>query len=436
MLTVHTSPAFWEEKAYAMHVVLGEILGIPFRMEPEAGARQHRLAIPDGREVRLADRFADLQEWEAQDALPKQHPHLSKSGEKIVCLFGDFNFHAAVDFFFLDIDLFAAAFFMLSRVEEKRPELLDEHGRFPARHSLAFRAGFLDRPVVNEWADLLFYLLQNRGWQQPRLIRKFQVEFSCDVDHPRLWWTPFDRVKTLAGALLKRRDRAETVDLLTGRLFRRSDPYDVWEEWFPLLELQQIQTRFNFLGERPRTSDCWYPLRHPYVRQLMQKIADNGHSIGFHPSYEAFNDPEAFQRELASLREVSPVKISGGRQHYLRFEAPRTWRMWQEAGLSFDSTLGYPDAEGFRCGICHDFPVFDTEKRVMLPLRERPLLAMDVTLALYRRYTPEQALTSLLALRGQVEKHGGNFSLLWHNSSWNTVFWEPWKGVMLGALVS
>jgi hypothetical protein len=110
--------------------------------------------------------------------------------------------------------------------------------------------------------------------------------------------------------------------------------------------------------------------------------------------------------------------------------------MWESSGLSEDSTLGYPEFEGFRCGICHDFPVFDTRQRKMLHLREKPLIAMDVTLAQYRKYSAEQASESLLQLRQKVEKHQGDFTLLWHNSSWNTPFWEDWKTVFRSFIAS
>lgn len=102
--------------------------------------------------------------------------------------------------------------------------------------------------------------------------------------------------------------------------------------------------------------------------------------------------------------------------------------------MDWDSTLGYPEAEGFRCGICREFPVFNFLTRKMLNLREKPLLAMDVTLAHYRQYSPEAAFEKLQLLRRQVEKHGGEFVLLWHNSSWNSYFWADWREVFLKGL--
>jgi hypothetical protein len=326
-------------------------------------------------------------------------------------------------------DLFLFAFFMLTRLEETLGVERDQHGRFPAEKSLAWQEGFLDRPIVNECADALWELLVKSGWRGERKKRDFRMVLSCDVDHPRLWWSAGDWAKTLAGALLKRGDVREAIFLLRQYIGVRNDPYDVFDGWLDFFERHKLRAQFNFMGDRASDSDCWYPLRHPFVLSLMEKLAARGHAIGFHPSYESFENEEQFRRELESLRQASPVEVTSGRQHYLRFDAPRTWQMWDAAGLKEDSTLGYAEAEGFRCGICQDFPVFDLERRRTLTLRERPLVAMDITLARYRKYDPEQAAVHLDGLLAQVKRHGGDFTLLWHNSSWALPFWQPWQSV-------
>lgn len=393
MLKVTTSPHLQPEKAYAFHVILHELLGIAYQLEFQS-ISEHRLQLPNGAIYSIPDGFLSLPQYPAQD-------------------------------------LVAASFFLLTRLEEQGPKQLDLHGRFPAEQSLAYRNGTLDRPVIHEWADELWQQLLQLGWKGERKRPEFRLSFSCDVDHPRLWWSNVGKLKTLAGALLKRGDLGEAGYWMRNYLFHSQDPYDVFEEWLNVLEDKQRIGQFNFMGKRPRSSDCWYPIEHPFIRNLIRKIAERGHQIGFHPSYEAFEREDLFLQELASLQELSPVPIRAGRQHYLRFSTPKTWQIWESAGLKEDSTLGYPEAEGFRCGMCQDFPVFDTQQRKMLSLREKPLIAMDITLAQYRNYTPEQAAEKLAQLRKQVEKHGGDFTLLWHNSSWNTPFWEPWKAVFL-----
>ncbi len=416
MLTVLTSEHFQPEKEYIFHVLLHEMLGLEYVIA-YGGGGLHIIRLPNGAELKIEDWFAEM-----------ELPESSKlSGSFCPPTAHQFNNDP-------NSDLFTIAFVMLTRWEETRNVERDAHRRFPAEQSLAWKQGFLHRPVVNEWGDWLWEALVRLGWRGERKQRPFQISISCDVDHPRLWWSNADRAKTIAGAIFKRGDINEAAYWLKNHAFKQKDPYDVFDEWLDLFERNNLHAQFNFMGERPRSSDCWYPIRHPFVNKLMTKIAVRGHGIGFHPSYEAFESQEIFNRELESLRQVSPIEITSGRQHYLRFSAPKTWQIWEAAGFQEDSTLGYPEAEGFRCGISHDFPVFDTKQRKMLNLREKPLIAMDVTLALYRKYTPEQASEHLLQLRQTVEKHGGDFTLLWHNSSWNAPFWEDWKAVFRGII--
>lgn len=412
-LRITTSESWKPEKEYAFHVILKEVLGVDYVIEYQH-INGHRIDLGNGAVIMLTDSFNEAQ-----------------LGESIL-------YTTATDFFSKKRsthlpapDLFAATFFMLTRWEETISSIRDAHGRFPAEESYSWKNGLLHRPIVNEWADQLWTELVRKGLKCERKRRKFQILISCDVDHPLLWWSSLDKIRTLAGAILKRNDWNEAQYWLKVHLFQKKDPYDIFDEWLDLFEKNNLIAQFNFMGERPRSSDSWYSLGHPFVKNLMTKISVRGHNIGFHPSYEAFENQEIFNRELTSLQEVSPLPITAGRQHYLRFSAPKTWQMWENAGLLEDSTLGYPEAAGFRCGICHDFPVFDTEQRKMLQLREKPLIAMDVSLAHYRRYSPQKAAEHLSLLRREVERHGGDFTILWHNSSWNTLFWEEWKAVFL-----
>ena len=434
MLIVETNNRFLPEKKYCFQVLLGELLGVDFEVKVTS-ATDYILRLPNGASLTVEDHFFSRQTDDVylkSENIPEQPvfiPHPFSTAEVVTGVFGKTHFTSENQHITCGIDLFASAFFMLTRWEEYVLPRRDEHGRFPADQSLAARAGFLDRPVVDEWADLMEQMLVRLGWNHPPKRRAWQLHLSHDVDHPLLWWSAAQRLRTPAAGLFKRGDLPEAAWWLKNHVFRKQDPFDIFDEWMDLSEKNGLVSHFNFLGARAPSSNCYYPLDHPFVKNLIRKIADRGHGIGFHPSYEAFEDTAAFQRELQSLRAVSPVPVTTGRQHYLRFDAPHTWQVWEEAGLEWDSTLGYPEAEGFRCGTCHSFPVFNFLTRTTLRLREKPLIAMDVTLAQYRRYSPEKAFERLQHLRRQVQKHGGEFVLLWHNSSWNTYFWGPWQEV-------
>lgn len=411
-LIIQTQDRHLARKQYAFHVVLRELLDQDFSVEP-SDTPGHRLILPNGGVLEMDDRFDVLDSPENAAKPGFWQPVLQASGVSNPLP-----------------DYFAAAYYLLNNLDMRSTPTRDSHGRLPVTASVSYQYGFLQRPVIHEWAAILEEAFRQKGWELVRKKREFRLSVSCDVDHPLLWWSKPQRLKTLFGAVVKRNDWGEAAFWLRNYFFKPGDPYDVFEEWMALFERHNLRAQFNFMGERPRSSDCWYPLRHPFVLQLMQKLADRGHSIGFHPSYEAYEAQSIFNRELASLRAVSPLEIKAGRQHYLRFDQPRTWRMWTDAGLTEDSTLGFPEREGFRNGMCQDFPVFDEEKGEITALREKPLIAMDVTLAQYQSYSPEHALEKLEHLKQEVKKYGGDFTLLWHNSSWNTPFWLPWKRVL------
>lgn len=428
MLIVETSPVFLPEKTYALGVLLRERLGLSFQINPNDGCEHYIIGLPNGNRVIVEDHFFGKfgpEHYLHARSVPEtaqRVPHPFEQDESLIIIFGRPHFDQKT----CGLDLVASTFFMLTRWEEFAVPVRDRHGRFPASAALASKAGFLDRPVVEEYAALLGNLLAKAGLTLPPNNDRYRLHLSHDVDHPLLWWKKSDRLRTLAGSLLTRRDRKETIFWLQ---YGAGDPFDTFDWIMDLSEKNALVSQFNFMSERPAGSDCWYPIQHPFVQQLIDKIGRRGHQIGFHPSYESFGQPDVLQSELDSLQKAVGQAVRGGRQHYLRFAAPHTWQTWEDAGLETDSTLGYAEAPGFRCGACKPFPVFNILTRKELNLKELPLIAMDVSFARYLKNTPEQALQTLNALRSQVRKHRGVFTLLWHNSSLNDYFWQRWKPV-------
>jgi hypothetical protein len=78
-----------------------------------------------------------------------------------------------------------------------------------------------------------------------------------------------------------------------------------------------------------------------------------------------------------------------------------------------DSTCGYADKEGFRCGTGDEFSVFNILTRKKLRLKERPLIAMDCSLFGYAKYGYSAALNKIHVMKTS----GNDFTVLWHNSS-------------------
>lgn len=332
----------------------------------------------------------------------------------------------------LGVDIFGSAFFMLTRYEEVVLPVRDSRGRFPASESLAYQEGFLDRPIVNEYLEILWWAI-NRLWPNlNRRKRKYELVLSHDVDWPLGVYnrTLFQVAKSAAGDVIMRKD----VHLALRRLYSAfmvrlgnldADLNNMFNVIMNLSEQHGLISSFYFIVDHSDGEiDGNYSLDHPWMRNLLRKIHSRGHEIGLHPSYYTFNDKEKIHRQFELL--LQHMKSDGiwqmewgGRQHYLRWESPTTWQAWEEAGLAYDSTLSFADHAGFRCGVCYEYSVYNLLTRQALQLRERPLIAMEGSLleSGYMGLTVEQALNELRKLREQCKRFDGQFTLLWHNSS-------------------
>ena len=88
-------------------------------------------------------------------------------------------------------------------------------------------------------------------------------------------------------------------------------------------------------------------------------------------------------------------------------------------------------AAGFRCGTCKPFPVFDIHQREQLPLIERPLLIMDVSFKMYKKFSIQESIALCETIKAQVKKHNGELVILWHNSSLSEIDeWDGWEEVL------
>jgi hypothetical protein len=428
------------ERSYALDVVLGEFLGLPWQ-----GRAQEREDVeialaqdPHGPTLRVADGLfaTPAEHWLSERSLPDTplRRWCAQAGEEeLPVLYGqplaDGSFYERHERgSTLGVDVFGGVFFQLTRYEELARPLRDLHERFPAEALIASREGFLDRPLADEYVALLWSALSSLFPRLERARRPSAVLLSHDVDWPLMKGTALPRLlKASAADLLKRRDPGMALARLRGAGARvrgdaRSDPFNTFELIMSASERHGLRSAFYFMaGVTDPSFDGTYSLADPWIAELIHRIHERGHEVGLHPSYGTFRDPEATRVErdrLAAACERLGVSQPrwGGRQHFLRWENPTTWRNWEQAGLNYDSSLGFPSEPGFRCGTCVEYPVFDLLARRPLELRERPLVAMESALVDRPGASEAQVLDRLSELRERCRRVMGDFTLLWHNS--------------------
>ncbi len=96
---------------------------------------------------------------------------------------------------------------------------------------------------------------------------------------------------------------------------------------------------------------------------------------------------------------------------------PTTWQIWEDNGMEVDSTCGYADKEGFRCGTGDEFSVFNILTREKLGLKERPLVFMDDNHYSYNRnITLDKSFNQVKTIINRLKKYNSNYTMLFHNS--------------------
>ncbi|MCJ8316217.1 polysaccharide deacetylase family protein [Idiomarina sp.] len=332
----------------------------------------------------------------------------------------------------INYDVLGLTYWMLSRLEEVGRTDLDEHERFPATSSHAYNNGYLERPIVDEWLGILGQVI-SRVWCGIEIkTNKFKIKVSHDVDSPSRYFFQsfFGLIKAIGSDLLKQRAfksafTAPLIWLSKSKYIDSRDPFNTFHWLMRQSENNGLTSAFYFICGRTDTNrDALYDPEMIQIRKLMGEIHQRGHEIGLHPSYNTYNCPDEFASEVSRLKTICSEEsinqeIWGGRMHYLRWQQPQTLQLWEDAGMDYDSTLGYADRPGFRCGTCFEYPAFNTVNDEMLSLRIRPLIAMDCTVMADKYLglgSTENAYFKFKELKDKCRKVKGVYSLLWHNS--------------------
>ena len=460
MLTVRLPASFAPERIYILDVLLGERLGLQYQLLCE-NRSDYELSLPNGHRLTLADTFfgsCDESEGYLQvTQVPSKIRHLDSPlalEPDVPIIYGTEEIAITETHIHMGADIVAGAFFLLTRWEETLyPALHDEHGRVPAESTLACRAGFLQRPVVDEYVELLWHALQHLGISQPRREVAFKLVPTHDIDQHLFYNTPLKAVWVALHQWAGSKRYAPYVPALTHTQHtstpRNPDPYNTYSYLMQLAEEAGTQAYFFFKATRHNNRyEHSYGLTSDFIQKLFAEINRRRHHIGFHAGYHTHLNPEAFAVELDCLRkaaEQAGVKqpVAAGRQHFLRFEVPGTWECWDSQNLVWSSTAGHATQPGFRCGTCHSFPVFNAITRQKLQLRERPLLIMETSLFQNNEQIVHTDILSVeafrkawLALRATVQRYKGEFVFNWHNNTLLTPRWQPYadvlRDVMLG----
>jgi len=280
----------------------------------------------------------------------------------------------------------------------------------------------------------IMWSLSLRLWPfMQRRKKKFQIILSHDVDAPYeyAFKSIYKIIRMALGKIYRQKSFISGVDVFRNWYkikmgLDHLDPYYTFDWIMDQAEKANLKSAFYFISDRSsKNQDGDYSIYDQRLRNLLRGISARGHEIGFHYSFNSFTDPQQTKKEVNVLTEILKNEgieqaLFGGRQHCLRWKTPDSFQNHEDAGVNYDSSMGYADLCGFRCGVCFSFPVFNLFTRKQLKLYERPLIVQETTVMASRYMNIkdcDQVIKVMLGYKNICKTFSGDFVFLWHNSN-------------------
>ena len=322
-------------------------------------------------------------------------------------------------------DLVASVFYVLTRMEEYNCYSYDDHDRFPFSHSILKKYEWVEQAVCDRWASYIIVDLLKVE------VVKSKVEIIPTFDIDNTYAFKLKSGKRRALSKLK-----DVVKLDAKRITKRKsvengekDPYDTFDK---IIEVgkQFSGVKVFWLTASEGSKDRNVPIGNIQHRKLIKRVAQSV-EVNIHPSYGSFLNASQVMSERDGLESITGSSIVRSRQHFLRFQLPKSYRDLIDAGIRNDYSMGFAENVGFRSGTARAHNWFDLERNEVTELTLHPFTYMDGTLLEYMSLTPEESKRRIQKLYAEIQNFGGDFIFLWHNETIGEYGkWKGWSQVL------
>lgn len=217
---------------------------------------------------------------------------------------------------------------------------------------------------------------------------------------------------------------------------------DFWDPFDWYLRIEKNLPATYFLIPFKKRPGEHVPGRHASRRATAYDVADIPHStatvmehgceLGVH-GIDAWHSVEKGRDELATIAAVTTDSTIGIRMHWL-LRDEHTFRILEQAGYAYDSSVGYNETVGYRSGTTQVFRPLGTQA-----LLELPLHIQDGALFYPQRLdlSEPDAARRCERLIENSRQFGGVLTVLWHDRSHGPErFWGGFYARLIEALRS
>lgn len=279
----------------------------------------------------------------------------------------------------IPFDIFETIFFHISRYEEWffAGGEKDKHGTMRSKAQFLVKNHLHHSPVVDH---LVYYFYASLGLTPKKLITTFSL--THDIDFIRKFSGFFKFLKGYGNILFFQKSKLKNIILHTQhyilfKVGKRKDTYDTFQ-WLLVYNESITQKVIYFLTGGKTKYEGFFDINSLDVKNIIEQAKEKGYRIGLHPSYNSMNELDIIREELEVLTQLTKENIELSRQHYLRFDPCITTKLLDSVNIKSDSSLGYRDLIGFRCGTGFPYHLYDFENERAFKCLEVPLVVMDV----------------------------------------------------------
>lgn len=316
----------------------------------------------------------------------------------------------------LPFDIFAASFYLISRYEEYLPHKIDMYGRYAHENSLAFKADFLNLPLVNIWLQQLTAELLKKFPSLHLIPKTFHLLPTYDID---IAWSYLHKgwLRNAGGLInsIVHGDWARASERINVLFGNQKDPFDCYQWLDQLHKEQNLEPIYFFLlAQQNKDYDKNILPEKQSLKKLIQHHSSK-YNIGIHPSWQSGDKHELLKEEIGILEKIIAKKVDKSRQHYIRMTLPETYRRLIEAGIAEDYSMGYGSINGFRASYCLPYKWYDLEKEETTSLTISPFCFMDANSYYEQHYTAKEALNEMEHYYEITKEVNGLLITIWHN---------------------
>ena len=312
----------------------------------------------------------------------------------------------------LPFDIFSASFYLLSRYEEYLPHVKDDFGRFPSSESLAYKKGFLKKPVIDIWAIKFRRILKEKFENLVFKERKFEAVTVISVSHVFNFQNK-GFLRSLSGTVkdLVKFKFYRVSDRLKVLLKLKKDPYNVFDDL--IFYVKKYKTRLVFMFQLSDYNS--YDKNINYNRQnysaIIKHVADYS-KVGLRLGYFAVQEEAVLKKEKKRFENIIHAPLQNVINPKYNLLLPHHYSYLNEMEIPNDYSMGFPESIGFRAGTCTSFLFYDINMEVTTPLMVHPYIFHT---QLCHTGNPGDIENILDGLLTEVKKVNGTFRSVFKN---------------------